>query len=78
MKTIEYTYCEINDLIRTLEYAKNKKREEYEKGKINENQYNFEIGLIKDLIAKVPIKTYTKKNKIDKDLIEKEEIIKIL
>lgn len=71
MKVIEFTEYEINDLLRNLYYAKDKKMEDYKKGKINLAQSQYEIGIIKDLIAKIPTKSYTEKNKIDKDLIEK-------
>jgi len=70
MRIIEYTEYEINDLIRNLEYAKGKKMEDYKNGKINLSQSQYEIGIIKDLIAKIPAKTYTRKNNIDKDLLK--------
>lgn len=57
MKTIELEQYEINDLIRFLEYAKDQKFKDYKKKKMNLNQYNYEIGLIKDLEAKLPIKS---------------------
>lgn len=75
MKVIEYTDYEINDLIRFLEYAKGKKMVDYKEGKITLGQSQYEIGIIKDLIAKMPMKTYSRKNNIDKDLIKKETII---
>lgn len=73
MKTIEYTDYEINDLIRTLEYAKDKKMADYKAGKINLSQSTYEIGLIRDLIAKIPDKTFTRKNNIDRVIVKKED-----
>ena len=70
MKVIELKEYEVNDLIRTLEYAKNKKREEYNAGKFSKTQFNFELGLIQDLISKIPVKTYIRGNKVDKDLFD--------
>ena len=69
MKTIEFTEFEINDLLRALYCAKDKKMEDYKKGKMNLAQSQYEIGIIKDLIARIPTKSYTDKNKIDKDLL---------
>lgn len=63
MKVIEYTNYEMNDLIRTLEYAKDKKMKDYKDGKMNLSQYQYEIGIINDLIAKVPLKTFNNSNK---------------
>lgn len=60
MKVIELQQYEINDLIRFLEYAKNKKYKDYKKGIINLSQYNYEIGLIRDLEAKIPLKSSSK------------------
>lgn len=77
MKIIEYTDYEINDLIRTLNYAKDKKMNDYKTGKINLKQSQYDIGIINYLINKVPVKSYTRKNKIDKDLIKKDNIINI-
>lgn len=70
MKTIEFKEYEINDLIRTLEYAKKKKEEEYKNERLSLSQYRFEIGLIQDLIARIPVKIYTRGNKVDKDLFD--------
>lgn len=70
MKTLEFKEYEINDLIRTLEYAKRKKEEDYKRDDLTLSQYRFEIGLIQDLIAKIPVKTYTRGNKVDKDLFD--------
>ena len=78
MKVIELQEYEINDLLRTLYYAKDKKMEDYKNGKINLSQSQYEIGIIKDLIARVPIKSYAKKNNLDKDLIVKKQTIKII
>ena len=85
MKVIEFQEYEINDLLRTLYYAKDKKMADYKEGKLCLNQSKYEIGIIDDLIARIPTKSYTQKNKIDKDLIKKEtkiisndNIIKIL
>lgn len=78
MKIIEFQEYEINDLLRTLYYARDKKMEDYKMGKINLAQSQYEIGIIKDLIARVPVKQYTEKNKIDKDLLKNNKIIKLM
>ena len=70
MVKIELKDYQLNDLVRTLEFAKNKKKEEYEKNKMNLSQYRFEIGLIQDLIAQIPVKTYARNNKVDEDLFD--------
>ena len=70
MKIIEYTDYEMNDLIRTLEYAKDKKMKDYKDGKMNLSQCQYEIGIIKDLINKTPSKRIAIKRNIDNDLLK--------
>ena len=60
MKTIELKEYEINDLIRFLDYAKDQKFKDYKKGKMRLNQYEYEIGLIRDLKAKIPVRSFNK------------------
>lgn len=72
MKTIEFQEYEINDLLRTLYYARDKKMEDYKMRKINLAQSQYEIGIIKDLIAKVPIKSYTDKRSQDRCIVSKD------
>lgn len=75
MKVIEYNDYELNDLYRFLEYAKDKKMRDYKEGKINLSQCQYEIGIIKDLIAKVPLKTFGNGNKKKN---KNEQILKIM
>lgn len=70
MKTIQLEQYEMNDLIRFLEYAKNKKLKDYKKGTINLSQYNYELGLIRDLISKIPLKSGSK--------VTADELVKIM
>ena len=70
MKVIEFKDYAINDLIRTLQYAKKKKEEDYYNKELTLAQYRFEIGLIQDLIAQIPVKTYARNNKVDEDLFD--------
>ena len=72
MKSVELTNYEINDLIRTLEYAIKKKKEDYQLEKINIKQYQYEVGIIRDLIRIIPTKTRVSKK------VNKEDLIKII
>lgn len=72
MKSVELTNYEINDLIRTLEYAIKKKKEDYQLEKINIKQYQYEVGIIRDLIRAIPTKTRVSKK------VNKEDLIKII
>ena len=72
MKSVELTNYEINDLIRTLEYAIKKKKEDYQLEKINIKQYQYEVGIIRDLIRTIPTKTRISKK------VNKEDLIKII
>ena len=70
MKVIELEQYEINDLIRFLEYAKEEKYKDYKQGKINASQYQYEIGIIRDLVSRIPLKSGSK--------IKSEDLIKLM
>ena len=79
MKRIELEEYEINDLIRFLEYAKNKKNIDRSNGKINDKQCQYEIGLINDLMAKIPTKSISNDKKhIVKNNEENKNILQIM
>lgn len=59
------TVYEVSDLIRTLEYAKKKKREEAMLGTITQQQLKMDIGIIDNLLDRFP-------RKYDKKQLEKE------
>ena len=61
MQRIELGAMESNDLIRYLNYAKDKKREEMKNGKITLKQFEMECENINILLRKVP-KSYQSKN----------------
>ena len=60
MKVIELTSYEANDLRRTLEYAIDKKKEEYRNGKMTEKRLVMEIDNIRCIMARIP-KDYIQK-----------------
>lgn len=54
MKKIELTSYEANDLIRVLQYAIEKKKEDYTRGKMNEKKLYMEIDDIRCIMARIP------------------------
>lgn len=72
MKTVELSNYEINDLIRTMEYAIKKKKEDLQLGKINIKQYQYDVEIIRCLIKSLPNKIKTSKN------VNREDLIKIM
>lgn len=56
MKTIEFNDYEINDLARTLKYAKTKKEAELKEEGAPKEKVKFELGTINVLISRLPLK----------------------
>ena len=54
MKVIELTSYEANDLVRFLDYAIEKKKEDFNKGKINRMRLMMEIDDIRCILARIP------------------------
>lgn len=87
MVIIKCSPYEKGDFIRALDYAKQKKQEEMEQGKITKELYNYEVFLIDKLINRVNghyredtllnskeyrEKNSTKKENYNKDSLENE------
>lgn len=64
MQKIELSAMESNDLIRLLNYAKDKKREEMKIGKITVKQFEMECESIRKIFLKIP-KSYKSKSLIE-------------
>lgn len=56
MKTIQFENYELNDLIRYLEYAEKKKKEDMNNGLITSNMYKLDKQTIQILLSKIPKK----------------------
>jgi len=59
---------ERNDLVRTLDYAIEKRKEDYKNGKINQERMKLEIETIKFLKSKIPYDYFNRSNILMKDL----------
>lgn len=53
MKSVSFTFYELNDLLRFLEYTKVKKTNDYKEGKIKASQFKYELGILEDITAKL-------------------------
>lgn len=56
MRTIELNDYELNDLARTLKYAKGKKEAELRAEGATKEKIKFELGTINVLISRLPLK----------------------
>lgn len=68
MKTFQLEQYEVNDLIRILEYALKKKKEDYKSNIINEYEFKMYNNSINNLLNRFPRK-YDTKN-LDKDMLK--------
>lgn len=65
---IKLTSYERNDLVRTLDYAIEKRKQDYKDGKINQQRMLLEIESIKLLKSKIPYDYFNRDNILMKDL----------
>ena len=56
MKTVQFENYELNDLVRILEYAEKKKKEDMVNGIITTSLYNLDKQTIQILLSRIPKK----------------------
>ena len=65
MKTIQLEYYEINDLTRLLEYTLKKKKDDFDKGSINEYMYKMDKNIINTILSKISKSNNNQKANVD-------------
>ena len=74
MKKIELTSYEANDLVRILDYAIEKKKEDYTKGKMNQRKLMMDIDDIRCIMARIP-KEYIERTEHRKGKTKLEKLV---